>query len=182
MKIRPATHADCDAVWNIFHSVVAAGDTYALDPNISRKDALAYWFASGTRTYVAEGDAAGDSEAVPGKPTASPTIIPARQILGTYILRPNQSGGGSHVANAGFMVSPSARGLGIGRAMAEHCLSEARRLGFRAMQFNYVIATNTAAICLWQDLGFEIVGTLANAFRHPDKGYVDVYVMYRSLP
>ena len=102
-------------------------------------------------------------------------------MLGTYILRPNQSGGGSHVANAGFMVSASARGQGIGRAMAEHCLSEARRLGFRAMQFNYVISTNTAAIRLWQDLGFEIVGTLASAFRHPDKGYVDVYVMYRSL-
>ena len=89
--------------------------------------------------------------------------------------------GGSHVANAGFMVSASARGQGIGRAMAEHCLSEARRLGFRAMQFNYVISTNTAAIHLWEDLGFEIVGTLPSAFRHPDKGYVDVYVMYRSL-
>jgi ribosomal protein S18 acetylase RimI-like enzyme len=79
------------------------------------------------------------------------------------------------------MVSASARGLGIGRAMAEHCLSEARRLGFRAMQFNYVISTNTAAIRLWQDLGFKTVGTLPDAFRHPDKGYVDVYVMYRSL-
>ena len=164
MKIRPATDADCDAIWNIFHEVVAVGDTYALDPNISREDALAYWFAPGTDTYVAEGDAAG-----------------ARQILGTYILRPNQSGGGSHVANAGFMVSTRARGQGIGRAMAEHCLSEARRLGFRAMQFNYVISTNTAAIRLWRDLGFEIVGTLASAFRHPDEGYVDVYVMYRSL-
>jgi len=181
MKIRPATEADRDAVWNIFHKVVAAGDTYALDPKISREDALAYWFASGTRTYVAEEDAAGDGVAVTEKPTAFPTITRARQILGTYILRPNQSGGGSHVANAGFMVLASARGQGIGRAMAEHCLSEARRLGFRAMQFNYVIATNTAAIRLWQDLGFEIVGTLANAFRHPDKGYVDVYVMYRSL-
>ena len=102
-------------------------------------------------------------------------------IAGTYILRPNQSGGGSHVANAAFMVSASARGQGIGRAMAEHCLSEARRLGFRAMQFNYVISTNTAAIHLWQDLGFEIVATLPSAFRHPEKGYVDVYVMYRSL-
>jgi len=181
MKIRPATEADRDAIWNIFHEVVAAGDTYALDPNISRDDALAYWFAPGTRTYVAEENAVGDGVAVPGKPTASPTITRTRQILGTYILRPNQSGGGSHVANAGFMVSASARGLGIGRAMAEHCLSEARRLGFRAMQFNYVIATNTAAIRLWQDLGFEIVGRLASAFRHPDKGYVDVYVMYRSL-
>jgi ribosomal protein S18 acetylase RimI-like enzyme len=181
MKIRPATDADRDAIWNIFHEVVAVGDTYALDPNISCEDALAYWFAPVTHTYVAEGDPVGDGVAVPGKPMASPAIIRAQQILGTYILRPNQSGGGSHVANAGFMVSASARGRGLGRAMAEHCLSEARRLGFRAMQFNYVISTNTAAIRLWQDLGFEIVGTLANAFRHPDKGYVDVYVMYRSL-
>ena len=161
MKIRQATDADRDAIWNIFHQVVAAGDTYALDPNISREDALAYWFAAGTHTYVAE--------------------QPAIGVAGTYILRPNQSGGGSHVANAGFMVSAGARGQGFGREMAEHCLSEARRLGFRAMQFNYVISTNTAAIRLWQDLGFEIVGTLASAFRHPDKGYVDVYVMYRSL-
>lgn len=161
MKIRTATEADRDAIWNIFHEVVAAGDTYALDPNISRDDALAYWFAPGTHTYVSE--------------------QPAIGIAGTYILRSNQSGGGSHVANAGFMVSASAREQGLGRAMAEHCLSEARRLGFRAMQFNYVISTNTAAISLWQDLGFEIVGTLPDAFHHPEKGYVDVYVMYRSL-
>jgi len=161
MKIRTAIDSDRDAIWNIFHEVAAAADTYALDPNISRDDALAYWFSPGTHTYVAE--------------------QPAIGIAGTYILRPNQSGGGSHVANAGFMVSASARGQGLGRAMAEHCLSEARRLGFRAMQFNYVISTNSAAIRLWQDLGFEIVGTLTDAFRHPEKGYVDVYVMYRSL-
>ena len=161
MKIRPATDADRDAIWNIFHEVVAAGDTYALDPNISREDALAYWLAPATHAYVAE--------------------QPAIGVAGTYILRPNQSGGGSHVANAGFMVSASARGEGLGRAMAEHCLSEARRLGFRAMQFNYVISTNTGAIRLWEDLGFEIVGTLPSAFRHPDQGYVGVYVMYRSL-
>jgi L-amino acid N-acyltransferase YncA len=161
MKIRQATDADRDAIWNIFHEVVAAADTYALDPNISREDALACWFAPGTHTYVVE--------------------QPAIGVAGTYILRPNQSGGGSHVANAGFMVSASAREQGLGRAMAEHCLSEARRLGFRAMQFNYVISTNTAAVRLWQNFGFEIVGTLASAFCHPEKGYVDVYVMYRSL-
>ena len=161
MKIRHAIAADCDAIWNIFHEVVANGDTYGLDPKIAREDALAYWFAPGTHTYVAEQAAIG--------------------VAGTYILRPNQSGGGSHVANAGFMVSASARGQGIGRAIAEHCLDEARRLGFRAMQFNYAISTNTAAIRLWQDLGFEIVGTLPGAFHHPKKGYVDVYVMYRSL-
>ena len=183
MRIRPATDADRDAIWNIFQKVVAAGDTYASDPNISSEDALAYWFASGTRTYVAEIDreSVGKVDSFPGTVTPSPTVNRNHITLGTYILRPNQSGGGSHVANAGFMVSASARGQGIGRAMAEHCLGEARRLGFRAMQFNYVIATNTAAIRLWQDLGFEIVGTLANAFSHPDKGYVDVYVMYRSL-
>jgi ribosomal protein S18 acetylase RimI-like enzyme len=148
---------------------------------MSREDALAYWFELGTHTYVAEGDASRVGVAVYGKPTASSTTIRARQILGTYIVRPNQSGGGSHVANAAFMVPASARGQGIGRAMAEHCLSEARRLGFRAMQFNFVISTNTAAIRLWQELGFKIVGTLPDAFHHPDKGYVDVYVMYRSL-
>ena len=168
-------------MWNIFQEVVAAGDTYALDPNISREGAMTYWLAPGTRTYVAQEDPVENGVAVPEKPMSSPEIIRTPQILGSYILRPNQSGGGSHIANAGFMVSASSRGQGIGRAMAEHCLSEARRLGFRAMQFNYVISTNTAAIRLWQDLGFDIVGTLPGAFRHPDKGYIDVYVMYRSL-
>ena len=161
MKIRPANEADRDAIWKIFHEVVAAGDTYAIERDMSREDALAYWFAAGTHTYVAE--------------------QPANGVVGSYILRPNQSGGGSHVANAAFMVGESVRGRGIGRAMAEHCLSEARRLGFRAMQFNFVISTNVGAIRLWQDLGFKIVGTLPCAFRHPDKGYMDVYVMYRSL-
>jgi ribosomal protein S18 acetylase RimI-like enzyme len=181
MKVRTATDADREAIWNIFREVVVAGDTYALDPNISREDALAYWFAPGTRTYVAEADVVTNEVAGLGKAMAFPTIVGTRQVLGTYILRPNQSGGGSHVANAGFMVSASARGQGLGRAMAEHCLSEAHRLRFRAMQFNYVISTNTAAIRLWQDLGFEIVGTLPSAFCHPDKGYINVYVMYRSL-
>jgi L-amino acid N-acyltransferase YncA len=160
MKVSVATEADRDAIWSIFHEIVAPGDTYALDPRMSREDALAYWFAAGTHTYVAEADG---------------------RIAGTYILRPNQSGGGSHVANAAFMVAASARGQGVGRAMAEHCLNEARRLGFRAMQFNFVISTNTLAIRLWQELGFKIVGTLPGAFRDPKNGYVDVYVMYRSL-
>ena len=183
MKIRPATAADREAIWNIFHEVVAAGETYALDPNISREDALTYWFAPGTHTYLVEIDPefVGEADSFPGTATPSSTANPNHVTAGTYILRPNQSGGGSHVANAGFMVSASSRDQRLGRAMAEHCLSEARRLGFRAMQFNYVISTNTVAIRLWQDFGFEIVGTLPSAFCHPDKGYVDVYVMYRSL-
>jgi len=159
VEIREATAGDRDAIWDIFREVVTARDTYAFDPGMSRHDALGYWFQADTRTYVAESRG---------------------RILGTYILRPNQSGGGSHVANAAFMVAPDARGQGIGRAMAEHCLSEARLLGFRAMQFNFVVSTNDSAVRLWQKLGFNIVGTLPGAFHHPEKGYVDVYVMFRS--
>ncbi len=160
VEIREATAADRDAIWDIFREVIAAGDTYAFDPGMSRHEALGYWFQADTRTYVAESRG---------------------RILGTYILRPNQSGGGSHVANAAFMVAPDARGQGIGRAMAEHCLSEARLVGFRAMQFNFVVSTNDSAVRLWQKLDFKIVGTLPGAFRHPKKGYIDVYVMHRSL-
>ena len=178
MKIWEATDADHDGIWRIFHEVVAAGDTYAFDPDTSREDALAYWFARGTHTYVAKQESVGDGVAVPRK---SPTAIQVRDMVGTYILRPNQRGAGSHVANAAFMVAPDARDHGIGRAMGEHCLKEARRLGFRAIQFNFVVSTNESAIRLWKQLGFKIVGTLPDAFRHPEKGYVDVYVMYRSL-
>jgi L-amino acid N-acyltransferase YncA len=160
MNIHPAIEADHDAIWRIFHEIVNAGDTYALDPNLSRAEGLRYWCEKSSRVYVAKNGG---------------------HVVGTYMLRPNQSGGGSHVANAGFMVAREAHGQGIGRAMAEHCLSEARRLGFRAMQFNFVVSTNESAIHLWQDLGFEIVGTLPQAFRHPQRGYVDVYVMYRTL-
>ena len=159
IEIREATAGDRDAIWDIFREVVTARDTYAFDPGMSRHDAMEYWFQADTRTYVAESRG---------------------RILGTYILRPNQSGGGSHVANAAFMVASDARGQGIGRAMAEHCLSEARLLGFRAMQFNFVVSTNDSAVRLWQKLGFKIVGTLPGAFHHPEKGYVDVYVMFRS--
>jgi L-amino acid N-acyltransferase YncA len=160
INIRPAAHADCDAIWNIFHEIVAAGDTYAFDPGMSRGEALAYWFRADTRTYVAESDG---------------------RVVGTYILRPNQGGAGAHVANAAYMVAKVARGLGVGRKMGEHSLNEARRFGFRAIQFNFVLSTNSSAIHLWQKLGFKIVGTLPGAFRHPRAGYVDVYVMFRSL-
>jgi ribosomal protein S18 acetylase RimI-like enzyme len=184
LNIRAASDSDRDAIWEIFHEVVAAGDTYAFDPNISREDALAYWFRGDTRTYVAEQPAESVGEAVgfPGTLTASPTVRGEhREVVGTYILRANQAGPGGHVANAAFMVPTSARGQGIGRAMGEHCLSEARRLGFRAMQFNFVVSTNESAIHVWQQLGFKIVGTLPGAFRHPTKGYVDVYAMFRPL-
>ena len=160
VAIREASGHDRDAVWEIFRAVVAAGDTYVFDPEIRREETFAYWFNPGTRTYVAESEG---------------------RVVGTYILRPNQPGLGSHVSNAAFMVPPSARGLGIGRAMGEHCLDEACRLGYRAMQFNFVVSTNAAALRLWERLGFTIVGTLPGAFRHRTGGFVDAYVMFRTL-
>ena len=160
LTLRCATDADRDAIWDIFRVVVAPGDTYAVDPQISREDALAYWMQPANHCHVAEHHGT---------------------IVGTYILKTNQPGLGAHVANAAFMVAPTARGMGVGQAMGEHCLAEARRQGFRAMQFNFVVSTNGSAVRLWQRLGFEIVGTLPGAFLHATKGFVDAYVMYRSL-
>ena len=160
VTIREATDRDRDTIWEIFRATVAPGDAFVYNPNTPRHEAMAYWFANGTRTYVAEED---------GK------------ILGSYILRANRPGLGNHVANAGFMVDPAARRSGIGRTMGEHALNEARRLGYRAMQFNFVISTNESAVRLWQRLGFRIVGILPDAFRHSKKGLVDAYVMFRSL-
>jgi L-amino acid N-acyltransferase YncA len=160
LTIRDAQDSDRDAIWEIFRATVAPGDAFVYDPNTQREEAMAYWFADGTRTYVAETDG---------------------RILGSYILRANRPGLGNHVANAGFMVDPASRGSGVGRAMGEHALSEARRLGYRAMQFNFVISTNESAIHLWQQLGFKIVGTLPGAFRHAQNGFVDAYVMFRLL-
>jgi L-amino acid N-acyltransferase YncA len=160
LAIRAATEADREAIWEIFRATIAPGDAFVYDPNTPREEAEAYWFSKGTRTFAAEQD---------GK------------VVGSYILRPNRPGLGDHVANAGFMVAPDARGLGFGRALGEHALSEARRLGYRAMQFNFVISTNESAVHLWQELGFKIIGTLPGAFRHARKGFVDAYVMFRLL-
>jgi GNAT superfamily N-acetyltransferase len=168
IKIRAAAKEDHDVIWQIFHEVIAAGETYPISSDISRNHALAYWFQPGAHAYVAD-QALGSG----GKQE--------KQIVGSYTVHANQSGGGAHVANAAFIVAKEARGRGIGRALGEHCLNEARRLGFRAMQFNFVISTNERAVKLWQDLGMKIVGTLPGAFHHPRRGYVDVYVMYRSL-
>ena len=170
LNIRDATDSDLDPIWEIFREVITAGETYPLDPNTSREDALAYWYQRDAHVYVAELDRLKRSSSEE-----------ASQIVGSYTLHANQSGGGGHVANAGFIVASSERGQGIGRAMGEHCLKEARRLGFRAMQFNFVISTNESAVKLWQDLGMKIVGTLPGGFRHPRRGYVDVYVMYQNF-
>ena len=160
MTIRPATDADRDAIWQIFREVIIAGETYPIEAKIPKEDALRYWFKHNAHVCVAESE---------------------KGIVGSYTLDRNQASGGAHVANAAFIVTEDARGKGIGRGLGEHCLAEARRLGYRAMQFNFVVSTNASAVKLWQDLGMKIVGTLQGAFRHPTRGYVDVYVMYQSF-
>lgn len=158
--VRPARPQDADAIWAILSPVIAAGETYALPRDMSREQALAYWLGDDRRTYVAEVDGA---------------------VAGTYYLRANQAGGGDHVCNCGYMTAPSAQGRGVARAMCAHSLELARTLGFRAMQFNLVVSTNTRAVALWQAMGFEIVGRLPGAFRHPREGAVDALVMFRTL-
>lgn len=160
MRVRAATDRDHGAIWKILEPVIRAGETYALPRDMDRAAALAYWFGPGREVFVAEDDIA---------------------VVGTYCMRANQPGGGSHVANCGYMTAPSATGRGIARTMCEHSLTHARARGFRAMQFNFVVSTNERAVLLWQSLGFAVVGRLPEAFEHPGKGYVDALVMYRDL-
>jgi len=160
MQIRPARRGDHEGIWRILEPVIRAGETYALPRDMTEAEAIAYWTAPDRDTFVAE---AGD------------------RLLGTYYLRANQAGGGSHVANCGYVTASDATGRGVARLMCEHSLDEARTRGFKAMQFNFVVATNERAIRLWQSLGFETVGRLPGAFRHPDLGYTDALVMYRTL-
>lgn len=160
MQIRAATDSDQDAIWKILELVIRAGETYALPRDMSRDAALAYWLADDREVFVAEN---------------------AGEVVGTYCMRANQPGGGSHVANCGYVTAPWAAGRGVARAMCRHSLAHARARGFRAMQFNFVISTNERAVRLWQSFGFEIVGRLPGAFEHPSQGFVDALVMYRDL-
>jgi ribosomal protein S18 acetylase RimI-like enzyme len=158
--IRPALPADDDAIWRILEPVFRAGETYPQPRDIGRDEALAYWRSAGNEVLVAENNTA---------------------VVGTYYLRANNKGGGAHVANCGYMVATEATGRGVARAMCLDSLERARARGFAAMQFNFVIASNERAVRLWQACGFEIVGRLPGAFRHPQRDAVDAYVMYRSL-
>ena len=160
LTIRPAVSADAAAIWSILEPVFRSGETYTVARDISEADAMAYWFAPSHQTFVAEEDG---------------------RVLGTYFVRPNQGGGGAHVANCGYMTAPAAQGRGVARRMLEHSLARARAAGFRAMQFNFVVSANTRAVQTWQANGFEIVGRLPEAFHHPTLGYVDAFVMYRRL-
>jgi GNAT superfamily N-acetyltransferase len=160
LTIRSATASDWPAIWKIFRSVVQPGDTYAFSPDLDEESALKIWFAADAHVFVAEAE---------------------KKVLGSFFVKPNQSGLGSHVANAGFMVDPEMQGSGIGRAMGESALAWAKEQGYQAMQFNFVVSTNRGAVALWRKLGFTIIGTIPRGFRHAQLGYVDVYVMYREL-
>jgi L-amino acid N-acyltransferase YncA len=160
MTIRNANQDDHEAVWQIIHEVIATGNTYVFAPDSSKEKMLNYWFSEDKYTYVAEDD---------GK------------ILGTFYLKTNQMDLGSHIVNAGYMVSSEARGKGLGQAMAEFSMGEARRLGYRGMQFNLVVKTNENAVKLWLKLGFEIIGEIPEAYEHSQLGYVNAYIMYQKL-
>jgi ribosomal protein S18 acetylase RimI-like enzyme len=160
IAIRAAVKRDADAIWAMLEPVIRAGDVYALPAGMGREEALGYWFAPGNGVFVAELDGA---------------------ITGSYYLKANQRGGGAHVANCAYLTAESSRGRGVARAMCEHSLVFGKAQGFRAMQFNFVVSTNAAAVHLWEQCGFREVGRLPGAFLHPKWGYVDALVMWREL-
>jgi ribosomal protein S18 acetylase RimI-like enzyme len=160
IDIRKAAESEKPAVWRIIKAVIAGGDTYVFPPETPRDEMLEYWFAPDKHVYVACQDDA---------------------IVGTFWLKPNYPGLGSHVCNAAYMVAPDSAGKGIGRKMAEFSLDEARRLGFTAMQFNFVVASNTAAVRLWQSIGMKVIGEIPDAFDHARDGLTNAYIMYRKL-
>ena len=160
MAIHPATDSDRDAIWAILEPMIRGGETYTLPRDMSKQQALEYWFAADKETFVWKEN---------GK------------VLGTYFLKANQQGGGAHVANCGYVTATAAQGRGIARQMCLHSLERAKERGFRAMQFNFVVSTNERAVKLWTSLGFQIVGRLPLGFEHPTLGFVDAVVMYRSL-
>jgi L-amino acid N-acyltransferase YncA len=161
MLIRDATTDDWPQIWPFLREIVRAGETYAYDPDMEEAVARELWLV----------------------PRPGRTVVAVRDgtVVGTANMYANRPGGGSHVASASFMVDPRASGQGVGRALGEEALTWARSSGFRAMQFNAVVETNTAAVALWRSLGFEIIGMVPEAFRHPTKGYVGLLIMYRRL-
>ena len=160
IKITPATSADEERIWALLQPVFSAGDTYAVDPLIDREAAIAYWMEADKTAFILR---------IEG------------QAVGTYYISPNQPGGGAHICNCGFITAPSARGKGVARRMLDHALIEAKQQGYRAMQFNFVLASNQRALAIWQRNGFATIGRIPQAFLHPKQGYVDALILHRSL-
>ena len=159
MEIRLATAEDADGIWALLQPVFRAGDTYAIDPQITRDAALAFWMGQAA-CYVAVDDGA---------------------IIGTYYIKTNQQGGGAHICNCGYIVAQHAQGRGVAATICAHSQQSAAAMGYRATQFNLVLASNTGALRLWTRLGFATVGVIPDAFDHPTLGLVDAHVMYKSL-
>lgn len=160
MNIRKATETDIDQVWEIFSEVIEKGDTYIFHPDTPKKDIKKHWFADYMETYVIEQNG---------------------QILGTYIIKPNQIDLGNHIANCSYMVSSKTQGKGIGKKLCEHSLKRAKEMSFEGIQFNIVVSSNKAAVELWKKFGFEIIGTTPKGFRHSELGFVDTHIMYKDL-
>lgn len=160
--IRDATPVDWAAIWPFMQPIVAAGETYSYDRDLTEQRARELWLLDPPgRTVVA--------------------VEPDATVLGIAKMHPNQGGPGSHVATASFMVDPAHGGKGVGRALGEHVLTWARSAGYRAMQFNAVVETNTGAVALWRSLGFQVLATIPQAYAHPEHGYVGLHVMHRYL-
>jgi L-amino acid N-acyltransferase YncA len=162
MKIREATAADWPAIWPFFHQIITAGETYAYDPSLTHEQGRELWLVSAPGRTVVAVDADGT-------------------VLGTANMYRNRGGNGAHVASASFMVDPASSGKGVGRALGEYVIDWARSAGYRSVQFNAVVESNTRAVALWKSLGFEIIGTLPEGFHHPIHGYVGLHIMYRPL-
>lgn len=162
LRIRLADkQADRAAIWAILEPVIRAGETYPLPRDMKDKAALAYWLSSLHTTFVCEDETGA--------------------IVGTYYIRPNNSGGGNHISNCGYMVAGTAEGKGVATSMCAHSLDTAREMGFAGMQFNFVIASNTRAVALWTRMGFETLCRLPGVFRSPTLGEVDALVMLQKL-
>jgi ribosomal protein S18 acetylase RimI-like enzyme len=160
MEIREMTAEDFEAFWPAFKTILTAQETYAFDPGMAKEEAYALWCGSTLSSYAA---------------------VKQGEVLGTYYIKPNASGPGSHICNCGYMVSPQARGNGIGRRLCLHSQEIGKKLGFAGMQFNSVVSTNTSAIELWKKLGYRILGTVPGAYRHGKLGFVDTYIMFKEL-
>lgn len=160
IQIDKTTEADFDKIWDIFQPIIQAGGTYVYSPDTTKEEALSIWFDKSYDTYLATLD--GD-------------------VVGAYVIRPGHRDLGAHISNAAYIIADKYRGKGYGELLGKHSIEQARKLGYKAMQFNYVVSSNKIAINLWRKIGFSIVGTIPSAYNHPKLGYIDIHIMYRKI-